>query len=118
MNNLLKSIIIYCELFLLTIYYGVAVPITPNYYGERNSNSIPKIERNTFISELYYVRDNQQTKEERPPQTKSDQLFLGSGLAYFEKVSCYEVMRNQSLITTATPEYLLSSDLKSPPKIL
>lgn len=117
MNTFLKSMIIYCELFLL-IVYCVSTPISQNYYGTRNSNSIPTIERNTFLSDLFYVRDNQQTKEERTPQTKSDNFSLVSGSHYFDTLEGFEVLKNQSLITPSTPEYLLSSDLKSPPKFL
>ncbi|MCX6169769.1 MAG: hypothetical protein NTX65_10530 [Ignavibacteriales bacterium] len=116
MNTFLKSIIIYSELFLLTIFSSVTIFITPNYYETRNNNSTPTIERNNFLSELFYVKNNHQNNEERDPQTKADHLSLVNCPPYFDTIKCFGELKSQSLISSITPEYLLSSDLKSPPK--
>ena len=116
MNTFLKSIIIYSELFLLTISSSVTISITPNYYGTRNHNNTPTIESNYFLSDVLYIRSNHQNKEERDPQTKADHLSLINCPPYFDTIKCFGVFKSQSLISSITPEYLLSSDLKSPPK--
>ena len=115
MHTFLKSMIIYCELFLLTIHFCVIVSVTPNYYGTRNQNRVPAIERNNFLSDPFYVRNNHQTDTEKDPQTKPNQFALVFGPQYFDLSKFLEVLKNQSLIASLTPEYLLSSDLKSPP---
>lgn len=116
MNTFLKSIIIYSELFLLAISSSVTISSTPNYYETRSHNSIPTIERINFLSDALFIRNNHQDKEERDPQTKADPLSLVNCPPYFDAIKCFGVLKSQSLISSTTPEYLLSSDLKSPPK--
>ncbi len=116
MNTILKSMIIYSELLLLTISSSVTISITPNYYEIKNYNSTPTIERNNFLSDVLSVGSNHQSKEERDPQTKADHLSLVNCPPYFDAIKCFGVLKSQSLISSTTPEYLLSSDLKSPPK--
>ncbi|MFZ5948513.1 MAG: hypothetical protein ACOYU5_11180 [Stygiobacter sp.] len=117
MNTFLKSIIIYSEIFLITIFSVVVIPETSNYYETRNHNSTTLIEINLFLSEVLFVRSNNQNKHEREPQTKVDNLSLVNSPLYFDTIKCFGVIKNQSLIFSITPKYLLSSDLKSPPKI-
>jgi len=116
MNSFLKSVIIYCVLFSLIISSSITIFITPDYYETKTHNNIPTIERTNFLSDVFYVRSNLPTIEERAPQTKADHLSLVNGLPYFDMIKYFEVLKSQSLISSITPEYLLSSDLKSPPK--
>ena len=92
MNTILKSMIIYSELLLLTISSSVTISITPNYYETKNYNSTPTIERNNFLSDVLSVRNNHQSKGKWDPQTKADHLSFvnclqGAQRAPFKKNS-------------------------------
>ena len=115
MNKFLKSIVVYCELLLLSFYSSVALLNFQDDYGSRNSNTIPLIERNNFLSNLFNVSDKTYSREEKSPQVKPDPLFRAGGPIFYELSHYSGILKQQSLLSSASCDYLLSSDLKSPP---
>ncbi len=118
MNSFLKSAIIYFELLLLILYFSVTNSVTLDYYSQGDQKSHLAFLSNYQFSDIIYIRDNHQTNVERSQQSNTSKLFQVNVPLTIVTLNYFVVLRNQTLITHSTPDYLLSSDLKSPPKNL
>jgi hypothetical protein len=97
------------------MYFCVATSGALNYNGAENQNNHPTIASNSKLSDIICIRENQQTRVERIQQSITSKLFLVISPITIVSSSYFVDLRNHALINFSTPNYLLSSDLKSPP---
>lgn len=115
MNSIWKSILIHCMLLLVAVHFCVTSSIVVNeigYSNEQNTNAIISCSK---FSDVINIRDDHQTRGERASQIKTSDLFIVAGHIIAARNRYYVTLKNQTLITSLTPDYFLSSDLKSPP---
>lgn len=115
MNSIWKSSLLRFLLLLSTFHFCVTASIIVSNYGISNEQSNNTVISSTTLSDVINVRDNNQDKGDRELQVKRGDLFILIGHFIAARNSYFITLKNQSLITSVTPAYLLSSDLKSPP---
>ncbi|MBX3007967.1 MAG: hypothetical protein KF816_08060 [Melioribacteraceae bacterium] len=114
-NSIWKSIILNSLMLLLSFHFCVTASIIVSDYEISNEQSTNTVITSATLSDVINVRDNNQSKGERELQVKRGDLFILIGHIIAARISYFIILRKQSLITSITPAYLLSSDLKSPP---
>ena len=115
MNAVVRHLIIYFELILLTGSFCFIPPVYPDYFGSNNQKSTAVLKSEQFFSDIINQKDSHELKEERVQQFKFSKLFLLNDPLAEEFVNYSAVQKTKILTSYSTPDYLLSSDLKSPP---
>ena len=108
--------ILYCELLILIAHFSVTTPAIVDYSNQGKQNSIPTIIKDNWFSKILYINNSHPIKENRTITVKTSDLFLVNFLTLKQANDCYIIIKNQSRVNSAVPDYLLSSDLKSPPQ--
>ena len=116
MKLIFRSVIIYFEIILLLGNSFSLIFPSKNYNGSVNQKNIPVITQGEFFNDSVAIKDNSEVLQKRTQQFKSDDLFLVNHPVTSIKLDFIVVKQVKVLIAFRTPDYLLSSDLKSPPK--
>lgn len=116
-SNFAKNVIVYFELFVLAIYLNANALQSGNNYGSYNKENNSILEECLVIPHSSFNRSNNQTGDERTPTSSTTELFI---LSFSESIKDpkYSVMlESAESERPATPEYILSTDEKSPPAV-
>ncbi len=117
MNTIIRSAIFYFEIILLLANSFSLIFPCKNYNGSANQKNIPVIKQWEFFNDSVAIKDNSEVLQKRTQQFKSDDLFLVNHPVNSIKLDFIVVKHVKVLVAFRTPDYLLSSDLKSPPYI-
>jgi hypothetical protein len=118
MKFLMRSLIIYFELFLLAGNFFIPAVSHLDYARSDSRKDIPIISQGNFLQDLIAIKDNHDTFQKRVQNCKSNDLFIFNHPLTVLYLDFFVIKKSKALIAYRTPEYLLSSDLKSPPNYL
>ena len=116
MKLIFRSVIIYLEIILFLGYSFPLLSAHKDYHGSVNQKNIPVITQGEFFYDSVALKDNSEVLQKRMQQFKSDDLFLVNNHVTSIKLDFIVVKQVKILTSFRTPDYLLSSDLKSPPR--
>jgi hypothetical protein len=118
MKSIFRLCIIYLKLFLLLGNALYFVPETVEQHATNKNNHDLIITKNVASSSFVLIKDNQEGLQKGQQHRESHDLFFvnDSSSATFLSLSLNK--RTECKLAYRTPDYLLSSDLKSPPQTL
>lgn len=118
MNSVTKNILVYLQLITITLHVLTCSVLYENNYGEIKEKDYPLISKSIISDNLINLRDNSKTNDERIKQSSVGNLFIHNADIKTDPLIRFSVYCVSCLPIQPIHSYLITSDLKSPPKIL
>ena len=115
MNPYLKPLVVYIQLYLFAVNFTTVFFVNVDYYGSRNQSRHATVISYYNMTDVLNLRLDNKNQDGKELRAKPNELFIDCGAVSLTRNNYIVVFKSRSSICTFTPNYLLSSSLKSPP---